>query len=137
MKVSNNPIIKLALSVLLPLIVLLAFYTQAHGEEGPGGGFQAGAIMASALAAVSMTQYSAMMLGILRILGSLGVAIYVVTGIIPIIHGGRFLEHSVMIPGMPGNKIGIFAVEIGVGLAVFSVFSMIMAVFLNKAGDVE
>lgn len=41
-------IIRIGGKLLIPPILLFAFYTQAHGELGPGGGFQAGVIFASA-----------------------------------------------------------------------------------------
>jgi multicomponent Na+:H+ antiporter subunit B len=50
LKLHENPIVILAISVMTPIIILVALYTQAHGEHGPGGGFQAGALLASAFA---------------------------------------------------------------------------------------
>jgi len=34
---------------LIPLIALFAFYVQFHGDYGPGGGFQAGVILAASV----------------------------------------------------------------------------------------
>ena len=34
---------------LIPLIALFGFYVQFHGEYGPGGGFQAGVILAASV----------------------------------------------------------------------------------------
>ena len=35
--------------LLIPIIALYAFYVQFHGDFGPGGGFQAGVIVAAGL----------------------------------------------------------------------------------------
>ena len=35
--------------LLIPFLLLFAFYVQMHGDFGPGGGFQAGAIAAAAI----------------------------------------------------------------------------------------
>ena len=43
------PIIRVVTKLLIPYILLFAFYVQFHGDYGPGGGFQAGVIFASAL----------------------------------------------------------------------------------------
>jgi multicomponent Na+:H+ antiporter subunit B len=43
------PIIRVISKLLIPYILLFGFYVQFHGDYGPGGGFQAGVILASAL----------------------------------------------------------------------------------------
>ena len=42
-------ILRVVVKVLIPFILLFALYVQAHGDYGPGGGFQAGVIFASAI----------------------------------------------------------------------------------------
>jgi len=42
-------ILKVISKLLVPFIALFAFYVQFHGDFGPGGGFQAGVILASAV----------------------------------------------------------------------------------------
>jgi len=43
------PIIRVITKLIIPYILLFGFYVQFHGDFGPGGGFQAGVILASAL----------------------------------------------------------------------------------------
>ena len=43
------PIIRVVAKLITPYILLFGFYVQFHGDFGPGGGFQAGVILASAL----------------------------------------------------------------------------------------
>ena len=40
-------ILRVVAKVLIPIILLFAFYVQFHGDYGPGGGFQAGVIFAA------------------------------------------------------------------------------------------
>ena len=42
-------ILKVISKFLVPFIALFAFYVQFHGDFGPGGGFQAGVILAAAV----------------------------------------------------------------------------------------
>ena len=39
-------ILRVGVKLLLPFVLLFALYVQFHGELGPGGGFQAGVIIA-------------------------------------------------------------------------------------------
>ena len=47
--VREMPIVRAVAKVMLPFILLFALYVQAHGDFGPGGGFQAGVIFAAGL----------------------------------------------------------------------------------------
>ncbi len=42
------PIIRVVTKLMIPYILLFGLYVQFHGDFGPGGGFQAGVILASA-----------------------------------------------------------------------------------------
>ena len=43
------PIIRVVSKFMIPYILLFGLYVQFHGDFGPGGGFQAGVIFASAI----------------------------------------------------------------------------------------
>ncbi len=43
------PILRVVTKLLIPYILLFGFYVQFHGDYGPGGGFQAGVILAAAV----------------------------------------------------------------------------------------
>ena len=49
MKNDHHVILRVVSKGLIPLIVLYALYVQFHGDFGPGGGFQAGIILAVAI----------------------------------------------------------------------------------------
>ena len=45
---NENPILRVSTKILFAPIILFGLYVQFHGDFGPGGGFQAGVIVASA-----------------------------------------------------------------------------------------
>ena len=45
---SDFLVLKVMAKLLIPFILLFGFYVQMHGDYGPGGGFQAGVIIAAA-----------------------------------------------------------------------------------------
>ncbi len=47
--ISNDPIIRLIGTLLVPCIILFGIYVLLNGQNGPGGGFSGGAIMGAAL----------------------------------------------------------------------------------------
>ena len=44
---NQNLILRTVVKFVLPFIFLFALYVQAHGDYGPGGGFQAGVIFSA------------------------------------------------------------------------------------------
>ena len=50
----NNLILKVCTKVLFTPIILFGLYVQFHGDFGPGGGFQAGVIVAAAFILYAM-----------------------------------------------------------------------------------
>ena len=49
MNADHHVILRVVSKGLIPIIILFAFYVQFHGDFGPGGGFQAGVIIAVAV----------------------------------------------------------------------------------------
>ena len=125
--------------LLLPLIFVFAFYVLIHGEASPGGGFQAGAIMAAGLVLGRLTVGSEhgerrFSTTVLVWLASVGVGIYVLAGIVPLLAGANYLDYSalplewfnsVADHERTNRAMGIFIIELGVFLAVFSVLVII------------
>jgi multicomponent Na+:H+ antiporter subunit B len=46
---NHHLVVRVVSKLLIPFILLFGLYVQFHGDFGPGGGFQAGVIFASAL----------------------------------------------------------------------------------------
>lgn len=125
---NDNVIMRVVARWAMPLILLFAFYTQVHGETGPGGGFQAGVMIAAAFVLYGLVFGGNEMRRIVPrrltdITAVLGVLVYAGTGVYALATGYNFLDHVAL---MPGNRSaaeawGMTAVEYGVGITVASV----------------
>lgn len=122
----------------IPLILLFALYVQFHGDFGPGGGFQAGVIFAAAvvLYALIFGLDAAKQIArprVVECLAALGVLIFAGTGVISLVAGRNFLDYTALDPEHPahGQHLGIFMVELGVGVTVAAVM---VAIFFAFAG---
>ncbi len=110
--------------LLIPFIVLFGLYVQFHGEYGPGGGFQAGALIASGVILYALLEGEAAALRAVpqRVLMGLvigGACLYGGVGLLCILLGGSFLEYSVLSSDpVSGQQMGILLIEAGVGMAV-------------------
>jgi len=124
-------IIKIILLFIIPYITLYAIYIQLNGEVSPGGGFQAGVIFATGLIAYDLVSGKEALenhftIKSLTICGVLGVLIYASTGLISLIMGAEFLNYSVLLKNnIAGQHLGIFMIELGVGLTVSSIMCLI------------
>lgn len=142
---NSLPIIRVVSKLLIPYILLFAFYVQFHGDFGPGGGFQAGVIFASALIlfglvfGVAEAKRVAPPIAIEKLI-ALGLLIYAGTGVATMLLGGNFLDYDVLkhdfltkehyLP--EGQHLGIFLVELGVGITVSAVMTMIFYAFAGR-----
>lgn len=124
--------------LLIPFIVLFGLYVQFHGEYGPGGGFQAGAIVAAGMILYSVIEGERAALKLLppRLLFALslgGATLYGLVGVICMLLGGSFLDYSVLAADpVIGQQIGIIVIELGVGLAVTGVLLTIYHAFATR-----
>ena len=134
----DDPVIRVVAKVLTPAIMLFALYVQFHGDYGPGGGFQAGVIFASAFI------LNAIVFGMNR--GrhvwppkfnlqciALGVILYGGTGVASLFLGGNFLDYNVLSHDpIHGQHLGIRLIEFGVGLTVASVMVGLFFAFASR-----
>ena len=130
----NFIIIKVILSFIIPYIILYAIYIQLNGEVSPGGGFQAGVIFATAIIGYELIFGKENFLGFisiksLLICSTIGVSLYAGTGVISLIFDDNYLNYnSLQSNSIAGQHLGIFLIEIGVGLTVSSVMCLIYTV---------
>ena len=136
----GNLVLRIVSKFLIPLIILFALYVQFHGDFGPGGGFQAGVIFASAFILYTIVfdldaARRAMPPKVLRFFASFGVLLYAGTGIASILAGGAFLDYNRLATDpVAGQHLGILVIELGVGITVASV---ILLIFFSFAGRNE
>lgn len=131
-----NPhlILRVVSKFLIPLIIIYGFYVHFHGDYGPGGGFQAGVIIAAGVILYALifgieACKKAVPPSWIRIGMTLGVLFYVGTGVVTWILGGAFLDYDVLTYGdhhTAGQHLGILLVELGV---LFTVATVMVAIF--------
>ena len=135
---SREVIIKIVSKKLIPLILLFALYVQFHGDFGPGGGFQAGAIFSAGFILYSLVfgfdkLVSAVSPRVLELISVTGVLLYIGVGLLCMVLGGEFLNYSVLgDTQVAGQHLGILLVEFGVFLTVFSVLLLIFYCFVSR-----
>lgn len=133
-----NVVLRVAAKMLIPLILMFALYVQFHGETGPGGGFQAGVIFAAAFILYALvfgmeTARTVVPASLLRVLASSGVLLYAGVGLTSILAGGNFLDYSMLAEDhIEGQHLGIFLVELAVGITVTSVMISIFYAFAER-----
>lgn len=134
----EQPIPRVGTKLLIPFILLFALYVQFHGDFGPGGGFQAGVIFASAFILYSLVfglgnARKALPAGARRLMLAAGVLLYAGVGVAGMLVGGKYLDYSVLAePPSAGQHLGIFLVEFGIGLCVFAAMATIFFVFAGQ-----
>ncbi|MFP6699412.1 MAG: Na(+)/H(+) antiporter subunit B [Alphaproteobacteria bacterium] len=130
----HHRVLRIVSKLLIPFIMLFALYVQFHGDFGPGGGFQAGVILASAFILYGLifglenARKVAPPAVVTRLVAA-GVLIYAATGYAGLLKGGNFLDYGVLgATPVAGQHLGILIIEFGVGTTVAA--SMITIFFL-------
>jgi multicomponent Na+:H+ antiporter subunit B len=131
-------ILRVVAKLLIPFILLFALYVQFHGDFGPGGGFQAGVILAAGVI------FYALIYGldaarrvapepIVESMMAVGVLIYAGVGVAGLLAGGNYLDYFVLDPDpVHGQHRGIFWVEVGVAVTVSGVMLKIFYMFADR-----
>lgn len=101
--ISPSPVLVTAAQWLLPLLLLFGFYIIAHGHLSPGGGFQGGVVIASAVIMLLLAGIKAPKLSLLHKGEGLAGAIYSLLAVSGIWFGlgflGNWLPHSQQLLG--------------------------------------
>ena len=135
----NDLVLRVIGKLLIPAILLFALYVQFHGDFGAGGGFQAGVIFGAGFILYALIYgldraQELISPGLLRIGAPLGVLIYASVGIAGLLMGGNYLDYGALDPHNPphGQHLGIFLIELGVGITVSSVMVTIFYAFAGR-----
>ncbi len=132
-------VLRVVSKLLIPFLLLFALYVQFHGDFGPGGGFQAGVIVAAAFVLYALifglreTQ-KIVPSSVLEVAVPLGVLIYAGVGVFTWFMGGNFLDYNLLDSHDPshGQHLGILLVESGVLLTVSSTLLLIFYTFAGR-----
>ena len=138
---SGDFALRYVVSFMFSVILIYGFYVHFHGDYSPGGGFQGGVIVASAVILYAMV-FGCSKVGIalpnLGTIAAIGLFIYFVTGIISVFLGGNFLSYVFsLFDSVTEQKLGVFLVELGVGLTVFSSVVSIYFDFASLQNDIH
>jgi multicomponent Na+:H+ antiporter subunit B len=137
----DQAVLRVVAKLLIPYILLYAFYVQWHGDYSPGGGFQAGVIFAAAIILYALifdlrTAQQAIRPRVVGLLVPLGLLLYIGVGIATILKGGVFLEYGVLEHDpVHGQHLGILLIELGVGTTVAGVMITIFYGFGEAVRD--
>jgi multicomponent Na+:H+ antiporter subunit B len=124
-----------------PFVMIFGFYIIAHGHYGPGGGFAGGVAVAVAVILFRITTSEErsfrrfpFLIGPLSTLA--GMFVFVMTGLIPLIAGGAFLDYAqIEVAGLEASRmryLGILVVEVAIGFAVAGAILTIFDVLLRR-----
>lgn len=131
-------ILRVVAKLLIPFILLFGLYVQFHGDFGPGGGFQAGVILAAAVI------FYGLIFGLADVrklvpeplvesMMAIGVLVYGGVGVVGLLLGGNFLDYFVLdADPLHGQHRGIFWVEAGVAITVAGVMLKIFYMFADR-----
>jgi multicomponent Na+:H+ antiporter subunit B len=119
--------------------VLIGLYVVVHGHQTPGGGFQGGVILATALLLVYLSgEYLTLRrvgpMPLIELAEALGTAAFVLLGVAGMLFGSAFLENFLPL-GTTGELLSagtIPAASTVVGLAVTGGFAMMVSEFLEQ-----
>ena len=132
---TQTSILRVVSKLLIPPIMLFALYVQFHGDFGPGGGFQAGVIFASAfiLYALIFGVDNARKVApawLTRLILAAGLLLFAGVGVVTILLGGDYLDYSMLSNDpLAGQHLGITLIEFGVGTTVAGAMITIFLIF--------
>jgi len=132
-----DTILRVVSKLFIPFIFIFGLYVQFHGDFGPGGGFQAGIIIAAGVILYAIiyglsAAQRAVPARLVEFLVPLGVLIYAGVGVWSLAVGGNYLDYNPLgHDPIHGQHWGIFLVEIGV---LVTVASTMIAIFYAFAG---
>ncbi|WP_123658210.1 Na(+)/H(+) antiporter subunit B [Salinisphaera japonica] len=132
----EHTVLRIVSQLVIAPMLLYALYVQFHGEYSPGGGFQAGVILATAIILYGLifgveAARAAVTPTLLRIGAAGGLLIYGGTGVATILLGGNFLDYDRLF-AHGGQHYGLIIIELGVGITVASVMIAIFYVFAGR-----
>lgn len=137
----GDMVLRVVAKLLIPFILLFALYVQFHGDFGPGGGFQAGVILAAAMV------FYAVVFGLdnarkvlpdrlVEAMIAAGVLLYLAVAFAGLLLGGNFLDYFVLAADpVAGQHRGIFWIEAGVAVTVSGVMLKVFYLFAGRGPD--
>ena len=138
-------VLRVVTKLFIAPIILFALYVQFHGDYGPGGGFQAGVILAVAFILYALVfgleaTKKALPVSVVKAGAAIGVLLYAGVGVATMLLGGEFLAYDTIDPDSThhaGQHYGIILVELGVGITVASTMVYIFYAFAGREPEID
>ena len=128
-----------AFRFIIPFLMVYAVYVLIHGEDSPGGGFQAGALLGIAVVLSRLVHGDEAILNITGkkalIIAGCGTFLYGLVGVTTVWGGGNFLEYGKLpftLSGPQKHALGILGIEIGVTLCVMATIIVIFDALVDR-----
>jgi len=131
-------VLRVVAKLLIPFMLVFALYVQFHGDFGPGGGFQAGVIIAAAVILYGVifglpVARKVVPDRLVEAMMAAGVLLYAGVGVAGLVLGGNFLDYFVLSSDpVHGQQRGIFWVEAGVAITVSGVMLKVFYMFASR-----
>jgi len=127
----RDMIVETAIRLMVPFIQLYGLYVIVHGHYSPGGGFQGGVVLGASVILLGLAYglpFSKEYLseGTNIVMANIGALIFTGVAAICAFLGGMFLDYSALTRIIPidpveWRSLGIFLVEVGVGMGVMMI----------------
>ena len=132
-----------AFRLIVPFSLVYGVYVLIFGEAGPGGGFQAGALLSIGvvLSRLIMGDQASFNISIKNslVLAGVGTFIYAATGWLAMLNGGNFLDYSYLpFKAEHTNELhalGILFIEIGVTICVMMTILNILDAVVERGDE--
>jgi multicomponent Na+:H+ antiporter subunit B len=132
-------ILRTGTKVILPILMVVGFYVITHGHLSPGGGFQGGAMIASSMLLLALSDPEFIpQIKVFKKLESLSGTAYILIGFLGLIMMGTFLE-NIENTGVIGTLFSaglIPIVYLFIGLKVGSELTSILTDFMKEEANV-
>jgi multicomponent Na+:H+ antiporter subunit B len=131
-------VLRVIAKLVIPFIIVFGLYVQLHGEYSPGGGFQAGVIVAAAVilyaiiygldAAEAMVPKR-----VVEMMVPLGVLVFAGVGVVSLGAGANYLDYDPLATvDAEGQVWGVIIVELGVLISVAGTMIAIFYAFADR-----
>ncbi|MCU6763135.1 Multiple resistance and pH homeostasis protein B [uncultured Roseburia sp.] len=136
----GGTILDISTRLIIPFSMMYAIYVLAAGELGPGGGFQAGAVLALGIVFSRLVKGKNSFFSISGTtaagIAGLGAFLYCFTGWLTFSNGGQFLEYGHLpfkwLDYVHLHELGIFLIEAGVTICVMMTITTILEALLKR-----
>lgn len=131
-------IMRIGVKLVLPFILMFAFYVHFHGDYGPGGGFQAGVMIAGMLILYAIVFGNEALSrvaprGFVERCVPLGALLFASVGLIGPYFGNRYLDYTPLSSDtVHAREWGILLVEVGVLITVAATMTAIYYAFSER-----